>query len=140
MSLKSVALLAAAVLFVPGAALAAHGKVGLWESTTSVSMPGMPAQAPHKATYCMTADQVKADTPPTDARSGCTYKNVSVQGHTFTADMVCTGQFTATGHFTSTYDNDTHYTATIGIAGDGFSMTNKIEGRWLKADCAGATQ
>jgi hypothetical protein len=139
MSLKSAGLLAAAVLLVPGAALAAHGKVGLWESSTSITIPGVSPQL-HKATYCMTAADVKSDAPPTDKSSGCTYKNVSVQGHTFSADMVCTGQFQATGHLTSTFDSDTHYTSTISMAGDGFNMTNHIEGKWLKAACAGATQ
>jgi hypothetical protein len=138
MPLKSAALLAAAVLLVPGAALAAHGRVGLWESTTSVTMAGMPPQA-HKATYCMTAAEVASDAAP-GGNPNCTYQNAHVQGHTYSADMVCTGTFQAKGHFTSTYDSDTHFTAVISMTGDGFAMTNNVEGKWLKADCAGATQ
>ncbi|HEX4303376.1 MAG TPA: DUF3617 domain-containing protein [Rhizomicrobium sp.] len=137
MSFRPAAFLAFAVLLTPAAALAAHGKAGLWSSTATVSLPGMPAQT-HASTYCMTAAQVVADVPPADKNSGCSYKNVSVQGHTFTAEMVCTGQFEATGRFTSTYDSDTHYTATIAMTTSGMSMTNRIEGKWLKADCAGA--
>lgn len=137
MSLKPAAFLAIAVLFAPAAALAAHGKVGLWSSTTSTTMPNGPPQT-HTATYCMTATQVTSDAPVADNNSGCSYSNVAVQGHTFTADMVCTGSFKATGHFRSTYDSDTHYTSTITIAGQGFNLINQIEGKWLKADCAGA--
>ena len=138
MSLRSVVFLFAAVLLAPGAALAAHGKVGLWSTTTTMAMPGMGPQT-HTATYCMTAAEVTSDAPVADSNSGCTYKNVSVQGHTYTADMVCSGQFKGTGHFRSTYDSDTHYNATVAIAGEGFSMTNQVEGKWLKADCGGAT-
>lgn len=137
MSFKPAAFLAIAILLAPAAALAAHGKAGLWSSTTSTTMPAGPPQT-HTATYCMTAAQVTSDAPVTDNNSGCTYKNIAVQGHTYTADMVCSGQFKATGHFTSTYDSDTRYTSTITIAGEGFNMTNHIEGTWLKADCTGA--
>ncbi|HEY0302531.1 MAG TPA: DUF3617 domain-containing protein [Rhizomicrobium sp.] len=139
MSAKAASLLLAAALLLPGAALAAHGKAGLWSSTTTMTMPGMPAQS-RAATYCMTQAEVASEAPAADPRSGCVYKNMSVQGRTYNADMVCTGQFKGTGRFSTTYDSDTHYTATIAIAGEGFSMTNAVEGKWLKADCAGATQ
>ncbi len=137
MSLKPAALLAAVLILAPGAAFAAHGKVGLWTSTTSMSMPGMPPQT-QSSTYCMTAADVKADTPAADSRSGCAYENATVHGHTYSADMVCKGNFQGRGHIVSTYDNDTHFTAKITIVGEGVSMTNTVEGKWLKADCAGA--
>ena len=35
----------AAFVMVPAVALAAHGKVGLWASTTTVSIPNMPAMS-----------------------------------------------------------------------------------------------
>jgi len=137
MSVKVIGFSAAALLLVPGVALAAHGKVGLWSSTTTVTIPGMPPQV-HNTTYCMTPQQVNSDTPTADPQSGCTYSNVQVIGHSMSADMTCTGQMKATGHFSSTYDSDTHFTATIAIAGQGFSMNNSIDGHWVKADCAGA--
>jgi hypothetical protein len=138
MSLKPSVLLAAAVLLAPGAAFAAHGKVGTWSSTTNMSMPGMPAQA-HTATYCMTAAEVNADAAP-GGNPNCTYQNAHVDGHTYSADMVCTGTFEAKGHFTSTYDTDTHFTAKITLVTNGMTMTNTVEGKWLKADCTGAMQ
>ncbi len=138
MPLKSAAMLAAAVLLLPGAALAAHGKAGLWSSTTTMTMPNVPPQS-HTATFCMTAADVNSNAPPADHNSGCSYKNVSVTGRTYSADMVCTGDFKGSGHVSTTYDSDTHYNATIAIAGEGFNLTNQVEGKWLKPDCAGAT-
>ncbi|MBV9043956.1 MAG: DUF3617 domain-containing protein [Alphaproteobacteria bacterium] len=136
--LKRVAFVAVLALpLVPTAAWAGHGKVGLWETNTTVSMQGMPPQT-HAATYCMTAAEVASDTPPASANNPCTYTNVSHAGNTITADMVCKGQMNGTGHFSTTYDTDTHYTANISIAMEGMTMTNTVEGRWLKADCAGA--
>jgi hypothetical protein len=123
----------------PSMALAAHGKAGLWSSTTTVTVPNMPAQT-HETTYCMTPQQVASDTPTADPRSGCTYSNVHVSGQTMSADMTCKGQMNATGHFSATYDSDTHFNAKIDIAMQGMSMTNTIEGHWVKTDCAGAQQ
>ncbi|MEI9993802.1 MAG: DUF3617 domain-containing protein [Rhizomicrobium sp.] len=121
----------------PVAALGGHGKAGLWSSTTTMSMPTMAAQT-HSATYCMTPAEVKTDAPPPGNKE-CSYQNVRLQGHAMSADMVCHGQFEATGHFESDYDSDTHYTAKITIDTGGMKMTNTVEGHWLKADCAGAS-
>ncbi|MEI9886803.1 MAG: DUF3617 domain-containing protein [Rhizomicrobium sp.] len=138
MSARPVSFLLVAVLLVPGAALAAHGKAGLWSSTTTMTMPGVPPQS-HSATYCMTPAQVNSEAPM-GGNPDCTYLNAHVSGQTYTADMVCKGQFNATGHFTSTYSGDSQYTATITINTGDMTMTNTVEGKWLKADCAGATQ
>lgn len=136
MSFRRMAIIAGVLALVPAAALASHGKAGLWSSTTTMVMNGMPPQT-HSATYCMTPAEVNTDAPA-NRNPGCVYQNVHVSGHSFTADMVCHGKFEATGHFESTYDSDTHYNATIAMNTNGMTMTNKIEGRWLKADCAGA--
>lgn len=138
MNIKRVALIAAIAALAPAAALAAHGKAGLWSSTTTMTVPGMGPQS-HSATYCMTPAQVNSDAPPGD-NPDCTYQNVHVTGQTYTADMVCKGQFNATGHFSSTYSGDSHFTATITIVTGGMTMTNNVVGQWVKADCAGATQ
>jgi hypothetical protein len=137
MSSKRTAFFVAAALLVPGTALAAHGKVGLWSSTTTMSMPGMPPQS-HSATFCMTAAEVSSDVPRGGADSACTFQNVTVTGHTISADMTCKGGLGATGHLTSIYDSDTHFTSTITMTYQGHSIINHAEGNWLKADCAGA--
>lgn len=125
-----------------GPALASHGRVGLWQATTTMtmSMPGMakmPRQT-HSATFCMTAQQVASDAPPPSGNPACKMQNLHVMGNTVTADMVCHGQMEGTGHFTTTYDSDTHYTASFSMAMNGMTMASAIVGKWLKADCAGA--
>lgn len=136
MNLKRTAFALSLVVLAPASALAAHGKAGLWSSTTTANMPGMAPQS-NTSTYCMTPAEVASDMPA-DRNPGCKYQNVSVSGRTFNADMICTGQFEATGHLTTTYDSDTHYTATMTINTGGMAMTNAVEGKWVKADCAGA--
>ncbi len=127
---------AAAAILVPTAALAGHGKVGLWQSTTTMTMNGTPPQT-HSSTFCMTQAQVLSDAPQ-GGNPGCTYQNMHADAHTVTADMVCHGQLEATGHFSTTYDSDTHYLAKFSIVTGGMTMNNSVEGTWLKADCAGA--
>ena len=138
MKIKQVALIAAIAALLPAVAFAAHGKAGLWSSTTTMSVPGMGPQS-HSATFCMTPAQVNSDAPA-GGNPDCTYNNVHVTGQTYTADMVCKGQFNATGHISTTYAGDSHYTATITIVTGGMTMTNNVVGQWVKADCAGATQ
>ncbi len=135
--------IAALAALVPVAAFAGHGKVGLWstDTTTTMNMPGMDNVPPqtHSATFCMTTEQVNTDVPPASENPACKMQNVHHDGHTVTADMVCHGQMEGTGHFTTTYDGDTHYKAQFSMAMNGMTMNSAIEGKWLKADCAGAT-
>ena len=123
------ALVAAALM--PLAALAAHGKAGLWKVTSTMHMGGMqmPTLSPqqmaqmkamgvhiptsHSFTMqrCMTQAEVDADVPPNNQRpqSGCKVTGTHVSGHTMSADMVCNGQMKGHGHFHVTYDNPEHY-------------------------------
>jgi hypothetical protein len=121
--------------FAPEAAVAGHAKAGLWSTTATTTMPGMAPQT-HTATFCMTAEQANAAGPP--GTPGCTMSNAHSDAQNYSADMVCTGQFNATGNVSATYDSDTHYTATTNLTTNGVSMTTRSESRWLKADCAGA--
>jgi hypothetical protein len=125
----------------PAAALAAHGKAGLWSTTTTMTIEGMANMRPqtHSATFCMTPQEVNTDAPPPSQNPSCKMQDVHHDGHTITADMVCHGQMEGTGHFSTTYDSDTHYTAQFSMAMNGMKMNSSVEGKWLKADCAGAT-
>jgi hypothetical protein len=125
-------------IIVPTAAFAAHGKAGLWESTTTVTMKDTPPQS-RTATFCMTPEEVAQEvSPPSEPSSPCTYTNVSRSGNAVSADMVCTAPMAGTGRYSATYDSETHYTSTVAVALQGTSMTNSVEGHWVKADCAGA--
>jgi hypothetical protein len=147
------------VVSVPVAALASHGKVGLWEVTTQMSMPNMTAMMTpdqlarmqamgvHMPTgrsfttqHCMTAAEVAADKPPPMRQNkDCTMGNMSFGAHSFTADMVCTGDMQGQGHISVTYDSDEHYSGTYGFTGTAHGhpagITNSFEGKWISADC-----
>jgi len=153
-----VALGAAALL--PNAALAAHGKAGLWEITTHMSMPGMSAQIPPEAMarmkamgiqmpgnqtftaqHCMTADEVAQDKPPPMRnQQDCTMSNFTHDAHTVNVDMVCKGEnMDGQGHVTMIYDSDEHYSGTYTFTGTAHghpaNMTTSFEGKWISADC-----
>ncbi len=159
--------LAVAIVAIPVAALASHGKAGLWNITVTISglanMPDMSklppeAQAQMKkmgmsmnggsgsitTQHCMTQAEVMMDAPPTNAHNkDCTISNLNISGHSMSGDMACHGDFTGTGHMNFTYDSDTHYTGVVSITGtaNGQSATHetKFEGNWVSADCGGVT-
>jgi hypothetical protein len=157
MARAGLALAAAALM--PVAALAAHGKVGLWEITTHMNMPGMAASIPPEAMarmkamgmqmpgnqtftaqHCMTAEEVAQDKPPPMRSSqDCTASNVSHDAHTFNVDMICKGEMIGQGHASVTYDSDEHYSGTYSFTGSAHghqtSMSNSFEGKWISADC-----
>lgn len=160
--------IAAAALLVPEAALAAHGKVGLWEFTNKMDMPGMPqmpdistlppaVQARMKAMHvgaaagggikmqhCMTQAEVNQDKPPYMGRKECTMTNTKTTGHSFSADMTCNGQFKGTGHMQVNYDSNEHYKGDMTMAGtteegQPMKMHSSFEGRWVSASCGSVT-
>ncbi|HSZ74785.1 MAG TPA: DUF3617 domain-containing protein [Rhizomicrobium sp.] len=134
----------AAVVLVPGLALAGHGKAGLWQVTVTMggmTMPQMPdmsqlppeAQARMKAMqmqmsghsmsvqHCMTPQEVSMDKPDMSHmmhNKDCSMANVVTSGHTFNADMVCTsGDFQGKGHVQMTFDSDEHYSGSSSMTG-----------------------
>jgi hypothetical protein len=143
---------------VPGLALAAHGKAGLWEITTTTNMPNMPQMSPAQIAqmqamgmhmpmgqamtvqHCMTASEVASDSLR-PARNDCTYSNVKLVGHTFSGDEICHGNFEGQGHFSVTYDSDEHYSGSTSMSGSAnghmMSVSNSFEGKWVSADCGG---
>jgi hypothetical protein len=156
-------ILVGCLAMVPLVALAAHGKAGLWESTVTMNMAGMPqmpqmspeqmaqmnAMGVHMPTahtvttqHCMTPQEVAQDTPPTPrSAKECAVSQVKITGHTYSADMTCSGEMEGQGHVSVTYDSDEHYAGTWtfnGAAhGHPVNMTNTFEGKWLSADCGG---
>lgn len=159
--------IAAAALLVPGAALAAHGKVGLWEFTTKMDMPGMPQmpdistmppavqarmKAMHMGTaagggmkvqHCMTAAEVNQDKPYMGHKE-CTMTNTKTSAHSFSADMTCSGHFKGTGHMQVTYNSDEHYKGEMTMAGttqegQPMNMHSVFEGKWVSASCGSVT-
>ncbi|HEX3674226.1 MAG TPA: DUF3617 domain-containing protein [Rhizomicrobium sp.] len=152
-------LLAVGLAAVPVAALASHGKVGLWDITVSMSMPNMPQIPPDQLAkmkamgvtipngntmtvqHCMTAQEVAADEPPQMHQSqDCNMQNVKMTGGMYSADMVCKGsEMTGSGHLAVIYNNDTQYSGKMTFSGMTHgrpeTMTNTFSGHWIKADC-----
>jgi hypothetical protein len=152
-------LLAAGIVALPVAALASHGKVGLWDVTVSMSMPNMPKIPPDQLAkmkamgvtvpngntmtvqHCMTAQEVSAEEPPQMHQSrDCNMENVKTSGGLYSADMVCKGpDMTGNGHLVVTYGSDTAYDGKMTFSGMSHghpeTMTNTFSGRWIKADC-----
>lgn len=153
----ALALAVAAVL--PMAAMAAHGKAGLWEITSHMSMPGMMAQIPPDqlarmqamgmrmpngqgitTQHCVTAEEAAMDKPPPMRNAkDCAMSNVSHDAHTFSADMVCSGDMEGRGHVSVNYDSDEHYSGSYSFTGSSHghpaNMTTSFEGKWISADC-----
>ncbi len=154
-----VGIVLAAVVSAPIVAWASHGKAGLWEITVkggAGARPGMPdmskmppeAQARMKAMmgghiitvrHCVTAADTANDKPNLSHSQDCKMTNEKMTGHTFSADMVCTGKLIGTGHVEATYDTPEHYTSTESMKGTvhGHQVDNSttMEGRWISADC-----
>jgi hypothetical protein len=149
-----------AAALAPMTALAAHGKVGLWEITTHMSMPGMSAQIPPEAMarmkamgiqmpgnqtftaqHCMTADEVAQDKPPPMRNAqDCVMSNYSHDAHNVSVDMVCKGaNMDGQGHVNVSYDSDEHYSGSFSFTGTAHghpaNMTNSFDGKWISADC-----
>jgi hypothetical protein len=155
--------LVAGAAALPLVAMAAHGKVGLWEISTHMDMRGVAEQIPPEAVarmkamgvqmpepqiftsqYCMTAEEVAADKPPPmrNAKS-CSMTNMTHDAHGFGADMVCTGEMEGQGHITMAYDGDTHFSGSYRFKGSAGghpqNMATSFEGKWISPDC-GATK
>ena len=150
---------AGALLMAPGAALASHGKAGLWQITTSMS--GMEAMIPPQARaqmkksgmsmpdfshitsqHCMTPQEVAVDTPPPMPKN-CHLDNLQHSGGHFSADLSCSGRMNSTGHVDMAYSDAEHYAGSaimhVTMSGQATTLTNHFEGHWLKADCGSVT-
>lgn len=144
MHLKSIlTVTAAALIATTGAALADHGKAGLWQVTTKMNMPGMAQQRSFTSQHCMTPAEVKQNSMPPSANSDCKMVNEKASGGSFSGDMVCSGPAKGNGHIEVNYDTDRHYagemTMTMNAGGQPMKMTNSFEGKWISADCGKTT-
>ncbi len=152
-------LVGVAMTLLSAPALAAHGKVGLWNVTVTMSGPGVPAipataRAQMKAhgigtpnghtisaQHCMTAQEVASDNLAFkgSTQPDCKMSDLKTVGHTLSGTMVCSGQMKGAGHIAITYDTPEHYSGKMNFDGSSgghpLHMNYLYEGRWLKADC-----
>lgn len=134
-----------AAVFCPLLAQAATIEPGNWQTTITMSMPGMPFTPPPRTiTHCVTPPKAHAkssgqsmeDVAKSMQRSGCSMEDYAFkdgQGHW---KMTCTGQHPATGEAWINYTNNKHYTSkTVMIMHDtgGGKMTITSDSKWLGA-------
>ncbi len=141
-----------------GSALAGHGKAGLWNTTSTVSIPmpqmsaadmaemkkmGMTMPGPQTSSYpiCMTQADVDANQPPMlgRANTGCTTHVLGNSASAMSADMVCNGTLKGRGHFQVAYAGPEHYSGTYTFKGTAngqpADLTTSFKGDWARADC-----
>ena len=142
----------------PGAALAAHGKAGLWNVSTNMGMATvqippealarmkamgmkMPMGQTFTSQICMTQAEVNSDALPAVSRkeSGCTNKIISQTASSMTAQMVCNGDMKGTGQMQISYSGAEHYAGSYSFKGSmnghPADMNSNFKGDWVKADC-----
>ncbi|MBV9548354.1 MAG: DUF3617 domain-containing protein [Alphaproteobacteria bacterium] len=145
----------------PAIALAAapaeanHGKVGLWNVTSTVDVavpvnPGagkkqapilMPTPPPMSVQMCMSREEVEANTPPhiDRAATGCDTKLVTQTADLMRATMVCKGRMKGTGQIEVIYKGAEHYSGSYSFngttGGRAMNMKTTFKGDWVKADC-----
>jgi hypothetical protein len=150
----------ALLLVAPGAALAGHGKAGLWTITTSMNMAEMPQMPPEVAAMmkqrgmkmpgmgepitsqiCMTQEEVDSDVPPrfSNRAEDCQTHVISKTATSMSADMVCSGRMQGTGHLQISYSSAEHYQGSYSFRGNmegqPNAMSSSFKGDWVKADC-----
>lgn len=152
-----------AILLAPAAALAAHGRAGLWNISTTMDMPNMPQMsnlppealammksrgmsmpgmgAPIVTQICMTQDEVNTDKMPQlkDAAENCTTKMLSQTSSSMTAETTCHGRMEGVGRVQMSWRGNDHYEGTYSfkgvMQGRPHSMTSRFTGDFVKADC-----
>jgi hypothetical protein len=153
-------LIAGAVLLVPVAAWAAHGRAGLWTISTTMemaNMPQMPPEAmammksrgmqmpgmgkPFVSQICMTQDQVKADRMPAMNRQeiNCTPKILNQTSSSVTTEVTCHGTMEGVGRSQMNWRGNEHYEGTYSFKGSmhghAQDMSTHYTGDFVKADC-----
>lgn len=157
MTHKLILLAAVAVLALPGAAWARHGKAGLWSVTSTTKMGlalppdvaarmnqgGMAPPSSHTATsqMCMSQAEVDASSVPhiDQTATGCVTKPTLVTPSLIKASMTCTGRLKGKGDMQINYAGTTSYSGSYDfkgtVEGNPTQMSTTFKGQWLKADC-----
>src|ERR1700755_472583 len=153
-------LVASALLLAPVAALAGHGKPGLWNITSTMQManaPQMPPEAmammksrgikmpgmgsPMTSQICMTPEQVNGDLSPAmhNHEEKCTAKVLSQTASSMKSEVTCHGRMEGVGHSEMSWRGNEHYEGTYSFKGsmEGHpqNISTRYSGDFVKADC-----
>ena len=114
-------------LLVPLPAHAAEPPGVLWETTSHMSMPGMPMpMAPQTQKVCSPKTWTK---PPPGGDKSCVASDYKMVGNKATWTMQCSGQMPMQGTGEMTFEGSDSYTGTIQATTQGMNMTIKLSGR-----------
>jgi hypothetical protein len=102
----------------------------LWETTSQMSMPGMPMQMPATTLKVCSAKEWKEPPGASDKQRNCKSSNMKTVGNKITWDMVCTGP-TMTGTGEIVRDGTDSYNGAIKFTAPQGTMTVKLTGRKL---------
>lgn len=120
---RLLAALSMAVLAVQ--AIADERPGNLWNTTSQMSMPGMPAMPPQSMQLCTAKEWTQP--PPAPAGQACTQTNFQRTGNKLTWSIACTGDMDMSGEGEITFDEDS-YTGTILFNASGMTMTVNLTG------------
>jgi uncharacterized protein DUF3617 len=125
---------AVAFVFVASApAGAVDMQEGLWEITTRMEMPGMPAgMGAHTVQQCVTKQDTADPSRTMPKDDHCTLADFKTSGNTVTWSVVCKGEGDMTGTGSMTYRGSS-YDGTMNVqmrqGGQTMAMTQHIAGR-----------
>ena len=116
---------AAAMSILATAAIADERPGNLWDTTSQMSMPGMPAMPPQKMQLCTAKEWNQPPPPP--AGQTCTQTDVQHTGNKITWSIACTGEMEMSGEGEITYGEDSYIGRILFNAG-GMTMTVNLTG------------
>ena len=105
--------------------IAAQTKGDLWQTTSQMSMEGMPMQMPANTVKVCSAKEWKE---PPGGQKNCKSTNLKTEGNKTTWDVQCTGP-SMTGHGEIIRESADAYNGSIRFTSDQGNMTVKLTGR-----------
>jgi hypothetical protein len=126
-----------ALLTLPSTLLAAGSPMqdGLWEISSTMSMPGMPYKIPPtRVTHCYTKEDLKDSQKTIPKQEGdCKVTDVKYSGSRMTWKMVCTGKSASKGEGEIIYKGATAYEGSMKMETQGMVMTSKYNAKRIGA-------
>jgi hypothetical protein len=105
-------------------------KGDLWETTSQMSMPGMPMAMPAQTVKVCSVKDWKE---PPGGQKNCKNTNMKIVGSKVTWDVACTGP-TMDGHGEINRDGASAYAGTIAFTSEQGNVTIKLTGKKI-GDC-----
>lgn len=122
-------LAAAALMSILAAVAVAVERPGnLWQSTSQMSMDGVPMPPMPAQTMQLCTAKVWTRPPPPPPGQTCEVSNFQREGDKVSWDTQCTGEMAMTGHGEITFTSDDAYTGTISFTAEGMTMTVNLSG------------